>query len=353
MRPVALDTTHGGNARADVLDFSVSVNPLGPPDRALAAYGEAAGLITRYPPPHPERLVARLAEWARVSPQNVIAGNGSTQLIYLLARALRPVRPLVVTPTFSEIANALIKAGVTPYAAETDRRRNFEFSTDDAESALGAGADAIFLGRPNSPTGAMLPLKSAAALAERCARRRAWCVFDEAFIDFAGERESLATLVRELPTLVLVRSLTKIFALPGLRIGYLVAAPDLIARLKDAIEPWSVNGVAERVALACLDRSSGFIERTLETVARERAYLAEALGALPGLTVFPSAANFLMLDVAEDPRRESFGAHMLKGGIAVRDLGSLPGCGPGFYRVAVRLRPENERLLMRAASYSG
>ena len=250
---ILIDPTHGGAAPPGVLDFSASLNPLGPPPQALTAYHDAAALIARYPSPYPRDLAARLAQRHRAAPENVLVGNGSTQLIHLLARTLGPRRPFVAIPTFSEIANAMILAGAAPDALPTCRERGFAIEIEQAERALERSADAIFIGRPNSPTGAMLSNDDAAEIAARCSRRRCWCVFDEAFMDFAGEEHSAIRMVADNPHVIVVRSLTKMFAIPGLRLGYLVAARDVARRLREAIEPWSVNVVAEHVGIACLD----------------------------------------------------------------------------------------------------
>ena len=174
-------------------------------------------------------------------------GNGSTQLIHLLARTLRPRRPFVAIPTFSEIANAMIVAGTAPSAMPAHREHGFAIEIEQAGRALEQGADAIFIGRPNSPTGAMLSIGDAAEIAARCSSRGCWCVFDEAFIDFAGEDHSAIRLAAEDSHVIVLRSLTKMFAIPGLRLGYLVASRDAARRLREAIEPWSVNVVAEPV----------------------------------------------------------------------------------------------------------
>jgi threonine-phosphate decarboxylase len=348
---VEIDRTHGGTAPHGVLDFSASLNPLGPPPQALAAFHGAAALIARYPPPYPSDLAARLAARHRVAPDNVVVGNGSTQLIHLLARTLRPRRPFVAIPTFSEIANAMIVAGVAPSAMPARREHDFAIEIEQADRALERGADAIFIGRPNSPTGAMLGIGDAAEIAARCSRSGCWCVFDEAFIDFAGEDHSLIRLAAEDPRVIVLRSLTKMFAIPGLRLGYLIAGRDVALRMREAIEPWSVNVVAERVGDACLDVAEEFAARSRALIEAGRAHLCRALATIEHLHAFASAANFLMLEVAENGRATSFARHMLSRDIAVRDLRDLPGCGPGMYRVAVRLREENDRLIAAARTY--
>jgi len=348
---IGIDQTHGGAAPPCALDFSASLNPLGPPAVALAAYHAAAASIVRYPDPYAHDLTAQLARRHRVAQDQVVAGNGSTQLIHLLARTLSARRPFVAVPSFSEIANALVIAGAPPRPIVARREREFALDKDQVLRALDEGADAIFIGRPNSPTGAMLPVADAAEIAAACSSRRRWCVFDEAFMDFAGEEHSAIRLIAENSHLIVLRSLTKIFAIAGLRLGYLVAGSEIAHRLREAQEPWSINIVAERVALACLETEAEFVAESRRLIETERTYMTDALASIGSLRVFSSGANFLMFELSEDQRPITFAEHALAQGIAVRDLRELPGCAPGMYRVAIRGHEDNKRLLAAVRAY--
>jgi threonine-phosphate decarboxylase len=370
---IAIDRKHGGAAERGTIDFSASINPLGPPPGAVAEYHRAVESLSRYPDPFPFALAKEVARWVGVAADQVLVGNGSTQLIHLLARAMEWRRPVVVTPTFSEIANALIvnghnarkaagaaplelarrdeiAVGYGPLAIELSPSRGFELRIEDVTIALENGADAIFIGRPNSPTGSMLTFETATAIALECARCNADCVFDEAFIDFADNARSMIDLIDRAPNVTVLRSLTKIFAIPGLRLGFAVSAASTNARLREMIEPWSVNAVAERVGLACLDGAAEFIARTRELIAAERDSVLSGLGQNPNLRVFPSAANFLMI-AARETGGKSFGEFMMRRGIVVRDLKSLPGAGAGLYRIGIRNHDDNRRLVAAAREF--
>jgi threonine-phosphate decarboxylase len=353
LKPIPIDRTHGGSLPRDCIDFSTSLNPFGPPTEAICAYHEAARTISKYPSPYPRRLEERIAGWLDIDPETVIAANGSTQLIYLAARTFGLKSPSIVIPTFSEIANALISVGSDPAPISLKLEDEFRLESQALRHALGRGADAVFLGRPNSPTGTLIGLEEIATVGHECTRRGAWCFVDEAFIEFADDPRSASTLVAELAKLVVLRSLTKIFAIPGLRLGYLVGAVDFVRKLRDAIEPWSVNAIAENVALACLDVAQPFIAKSRKAIRQERSWLQRELLRLPAIRLFPSMANFLMFAVPGEPEPGYFGRYALSQGIAVRDLSALPGCGPGFYRVGLQSRPDNERLVSVAAAYSG
>jgi threonine-phosphate decarboxylase len=349
--PIPADYFHGGGHDTGLIDFSISINPLGPPRSALDEYHAAAERITSYPRPYPIELERCIAAKAGVEPENVIAGNGSTQLIHLIFRALRLRRPCIAVPTFSEIANAAIVFGSPAIGLLLREEDGFAFPFDAAANALARGADAIFLGRPNSPTGTVIPLAIANRVAQQCAVRGAWCIFDEAFIDFTNET-SMAELAASHPRIIVLRSMTKIFAIPGLRLGFAIAAQETVTKLRHGMEPWSVSVPAERTGVACLTSGTGYLFETRRIVNVERGFLVDHLRRHPLISVFSSAANFLMLTFVSERRAGEFGSCLMSAGIAIRDLAKLPGCRPGHYRIGVRLRKDNERLVEAATRWN-
>jgi threonine-phosphate decarboxylase len=348
---IRIDRVHGGIPSDRVLDFSASINPLGPPPAALDAYHASVVDIASYPPAYSHDLETTLARWLGVEPEWILTGNGSTQLIYLLARVLKPRLPVIVTPTFSEIANSLIIEGIEPRALNTTSDCNFQLYPEAAIKCLRERADAIFIGRPNSPTGTLLSMAEAAEIAEECERRDSWCVFDEAFIDFVQDARSGVEFVEKNRKVIVLRSVTKIFAIPGLRVGCVVGHPNAIGKLRDAIEPWSVNNVADHVTRACVDVADGFVHETREFVSVEVARIADALSQLPGIHVFRSVANFMMMEVEGELIPGAFGKHMLDHAIGVRDLRGLPGCRGGLYRIGIRSKSDNDRFLQATRSW--
>jgi threonine-phosphate decarboxylase len=292
-----------------------------------------------YPPPYPHALEKRIAGWLGINSDCVLAGNGSVQLLYLLARRLKFRSPWVVIPTFSEIVNALIAAGSTPLALHTTSARHFRLTPADIGEALQRGSDAILLGRPNSSTGRLLSFEETADIVARCHQRDAWCVIDEAFIEFADDPRSAVELISSFPKLLVLRSLTKIFAIPGLRIGYVMGFPQTVSVLRDAIEPWSVNAVAIDVSSACLELSADFINCTRQMIRSQRAKIEQNLSRSKGFQVSPSSANFVMFKVLAESRAGHFGRYVKAQGILIRDLCALPGCGPGYTELASAGQP--------------
>ena len=333
-----------GIEAGEILDFSASINPLGPPASARKAFVKSYGEISRYPDPYGNKLKEALAERHGMSPAEVLVGNGSTQLIYLLCEALRPRTALVVGPAFSEYANALRLGGANISQLTLNDDDAFQFSMPRFMVAWDKDCDIVILATPNSVTGRLIPRAEIETIARVALRRKSFVLIDEAFIDFV-EKESVKTLVRQNPYLIVLRSLTKYYALAGLRLGYLFGAARRIAQLAAYQEPWSVNAPALNVALACLgDRR--FTMKTERWLEKEREFLSERLTVIEGLHPFASRANFLLVRIATtglDALQLRFFLSTRK--ILIRACDSFAGLGTDYFRVAVKRRKDNLRLL--------
>jgi threonine-phosphate decarboxylase len=350
-----LDREHGGDvyrwaqkARidpAEIVDFSASINSLGPPALARKAFQKSYAEVLRYPDPYGEELKEALAKRHEMKPAEILVGNGSTQLIYLLCFALRPRKALVVGPAFSEHANALTLAGAKVRLLSLTADGDFKFSTEDFMAAWTKADDMAFLTTPNSVTGQLIPRAEIEKIARLALLKKRFLVIDETFIDFA-ERESVKQLIRDNPYLIVLRSLTKYYALPGLRLGYLLAHSRRVAQLAAYLEPWSVNGPAQKVALACLaDRSFGL--KTERWLQRERNFLTQALIALKGFEPYPSSTNFLLVRIVNDTSALELRFFLMHEKILIRACNSFAGLGSDHFRIAVRRRKDN-RLLLEA-----
>ena len=299
--------------------------------------------MSRYPDPNAEELKEALAKRHGMKPAEVLLGNGSTQLIYLLCTALKPRTALVVGPAFSEYSNALTLAGANIRVLSLPAAGSFQFSTESLMSAWEKDRDIVFLTTPNSVTGQLIPRTEIEKIARVALVRKKFLVIDEAFIDFV-EGESIKQLIRDNPYLIVLRSLTKYYALPGLRLGYLLAHSRTVTHFAAYLEPWSVNGPAQKVALACLaDESFGL--KTDRWLQRERNFLAQALIALKGLAPYPSSTNFLLVRIANGSDALELRAFLWHKKILIRVCNSFAGLGSDHFRVAVLRRNDNRRLL--------
>jgi len=342
---------HGGNLLSialssgkpvgEILDFSANINPLGPPEGFRPLISSRTGDLVHYPDPECTDLVAAFSVRYGVSPEEVLMGNGSTELLFVLPRLLGKGRALIPCPAYLDYARAAELSGLA--VERLPLREEAGFAPDLAAiGALLRGDEILFLGRPNNPTGRMIP---AAALRELAVRHPETAfVIDEAFADFIPEAETLIASGRP-ENIIILKSLTKFYAMPGLRLGGVVATPDLIRRLRDRMPPWSVNTLAQAAGAAAL-RDRAYAEETLRFVCDRREELFAALGTFPGLTVYPGAANFLLIrsDRGEQDARE-IARRLLADGIAVRDCSNFTGLDRRFFRIAVRTAAENDRLL--------
>lgn len=352
---------HGGDVHAaareigrpvkDLLDFSASINPLGPSPLTRRAMVAALAEVVHYPDPTCAALRDALAKRHDLPADWLLIGNGSSELIYLLVQALPIRRALVIGPTFSEYGAAVAATGGLVRPINAERADLYRPPLDRAMATIRAEGrtagrprlDALFLCNPNSPTGRAADREAVLRLARAAGRRGIWTVVDEAFVDYCEDRSVLPRL-REAPRLLVLRSLTKFHALPGLRVGYLAAGPRLVKRLARRQPPWSVNGPAQAAALAALgDRAHE--ARSLAAALQERERLARGLARLPGLTVFPSEANFLLVELPAGATASRLAASLRREGLLIRDCSAVPGLNDRTVRLAVRRGGQNRRLL--------
>lgn len=355
---------HGGNlARAarvyglperEFIDFSANINPLGPSPGVFRAVGENLWRICHYPDPDCGRLKELLAGHLDVPPESLVLGNGGAELIYLLPGALQIKRALVVAPTFSEYASALIAAGreVDYYCLPLEG--DISLCLEQLKYSIG-DYSAVFICNPNNPTGLALRSRQLEPLLGAARKSGATVVVDEAFIDFVDRRDecSLMSRAAETPNLVVLYSLTKFFGIPGLRLGAAVARPDLASRLNRVRDPWSVNALAQVAGEAAL-LDKAHMEATLELVRTEREYLYRRLSALDGIKPLPGAANFLLVDISGAGKTVAELIPLLgRRGILVRDCSNFRGLEGQYIRVAVRNREENDKLIASLRSVLG
>jgi cobyric acid synthase CobQ/L-threonine-O-3-phosphate decarboxylase len=349
-------SAHGGNLRelaiaagraeADLLDFSANINPLGPPEWLRSVISAEVERLPHYPDPDCSALVEALADRYGVGADEVVAGNGASELLFLLPRALGRTRALVLVPAYVDYAKAALQAGLSvasrPLAGWGGEAAAAERLDDDVLRET-----LVFLGRPNNPTGAVW---EAEALRQWAARHPT-TVFavDEAFGDFVEDFDSLTC--RRPPNVVVLLSLTKMFAIPGLRLGALVAEPPLVRRLRELQPSWSVNALAQAVGVAAA-RDVAHPARTRAYVREQRERLLAGLRGLPGLAPYPSAANFVLVrSDRPDLDASALAKRLLADGIAIRVCENFEGLDGRFFRLAVRTAQENDRLLeaLRAA----
>ena len=258
-----------GYSRAQILDFSASINPLGPPEWLRGLVSSRLSDLIHYPDPEASDLVSAVAGRYKVREDEVVVGNGSTELFYAIPRALPVSRAVIPVPSYADYAAAAGLAGKTVVKFPLREEDGFRLDMAVLEGAL-LGNEMVFVGLPNNPTGLCFASDALRSLALR--HPKTVFIVDEAFADFAPGLDRL--IADRPPNVLVVVSLTKFYAIPGLRIGFAVGSPATAVAIRDLILPWSVNSLAQAVGAAGL-ADDDYAQRTRAFVVAERAYLTE------------------------------------------------------------------------------
>ena len=331
---------HGGDIyRNEVeLDFSINVNPLGMPERVRQALFQAVSDCTKYPDPEMERLTDSVRNVLGVKESSIVFGNGASELFQAVIHTIRPKKILIPVPAFYgyEYAAKCMDSEICYYMMKKEKG----YSLDERIfTELEKGMELLFLANPNNPTGCLLDGKLLERILTYCREKQIYVVLDECFIEFFEESESMLPKLAAYPNLILVRAFTKIFAIPGVRLGYLLSEDaNLVKEIRRHLPEWNISTFAQAAGVACASEWE-FVEQTKAFLKEERNFLAEGLRKA-GFTVYPGEANFLLVQT-EIPLYKA----LLKRKILVRDCSNFRGLGKGFYRIAVKTREENEKLL--------
>ncbi|MBN2643947.1 cobyric acid synthase [Trichloromonas sp.] len=341
---------HGGNLLQatklsglpveELVDFSANINPLGFPTWLRPLISSQVESLVHYPDPEATELSNALAADNGVSAEQVLVGNGASELLYQLPAALKAVRMVLPVPCYIDYARAALRAGCPVLEYPTSANDGFVLCTQSLSHQLRAG-DMVMLGQPNNPTGVLTPVTELVALAATHPQVR--FVIDESFIDLV---EQPYTLRSQRPfNMLIVQSMTKSWAIPGLRLGYLLGEAELIAAVRRQLPEWSVNHLALSVGVRALqDRE--FLPRTRVYVAEQRRKLFTELADIDGISPYPGQANFLLVKV-QHPRYNGtrLAQALLQQGILLRDCRNFNGLGEDYLRIAVRNDADQKRLI--------
>ena len=331
----------------DILDFSSSVNPLGPSKKALDAAKSVFSQIAAYPDSNSNELRQVIAgHFGEIKKSNVVVGNGSTELMYLFAEVFlkKGEKAVIPAPTFGEYESAVRKTGETPKFVKLNKNFNVDAASFASEMA---GAKIVFLCNPNNPTSMLIPQATLTSIIEKALEHDTLVFLDEDFLEFVENEKALTMIgnIKKYPNLFILRSFTKIFGLTGLRVGYGIANEKIIDVLSCAKIPWNVNCLAQAAAVAAL-KDEDHLRFTHELIQTEKVWLQAELAKFGEFKFFSPDANFFFIDI----RKSGFTAtelknKMLKQGMLIRDCTSFKGLDEFYVRVAVKTHVENERLI--------
>lgn len=336
-----MQSMHGGDIYRNhvKLDFSVNINPLGLPEKVKTVLAEQMADLEHYPDSECMELREALAAGEQVKKEWILCGNGASELFRLAAEAIRPKTAMVTAPAFSGYEKAL--AGLETRVEYLMLRKEDGFAlTVESLQKLHPGLDMLFLCSPNNPVGNCVGEDILKGALDYCEANGIYLVMDECFLGFVPEYEkrSMKKYLDGHPHLIIVSAFTKLYAMPGLRLGYAMSANEgLLEKMKLRQIEWSVSVAAQAAGTAALAEAE-YVHRAVKLLARERVYLEQVLDSLH-CRVFPGSVNFILFHTAKELYHP-----LLERGILIRDCSNFKGLTKGYYRIAVKDRVQNEKL---------
>lgn len=330
---------HGGDCYRNQIDydFSININPLGMPEESKRAAFEGILLSDRYPDYKGEALCRALAKAEGVPEESVILGNGAAELIYGLCHGLQPKKSLIPVPSFQEYEAAVFSARgeITYYIMKEEA--DFRLS-EEILSLITEDTDILFLSNPNNPTGSLTDKALLMKIARRCEKTGTWFCLDECFLPFL-DREGELTMKHELsgfPHMIVLRAFTKVYGMPGLRLGYgLTAGEELCRRLKAALPVWNTSIPAQMAGEAAL-KDKEYLVKARALIQKEKGFLMEELSRGIAHKIYASEANFIFFRSREDLKER-----LLERKVLIRSCHNFKGLSEGFFRIGVRTHEEN------------
>lgn len=335
-----MERIHGGDIYRNhvEIDFSVNVNPLGIPKAVEAALHEAVTNCDKYPDITAKKLKIAVSKMLHVSKEGLLFGNGASELFMAVIHAIQPKKTVIPVPSFYGYEYAVQAADGEVIYFETKEENDFCLD-EDFFAVLTEDVEVIFLANPNNPTGNLINKEYLRKVLLHCRKKGIYVVLDECFAAFCDKEASILQEIEEFPNVLLVGAFTKIFSIPGVRLGYLVCSnPSLLEKISRQLPEWNLSVFAQAAGCACAMQTV-FIKKTVDYVKKERQFLEDGLKQLR-IRVYPGKSNFLLL-YSEQSLYEA----LLEKGILIRDCENFRGLVKGFYRIAVKSRKENEILL--------
>jgi cobyric acid synthase CobQ/L-threonine-O-3-phosphate decarboxylase len=347
---------HGGNIHKilrdsaakdqEILDFSANINPLGPPEWFRPLISSRLESLLHYPDPENIRFIEAIAEHTGISKEHIVVGNGTTELLYAYMRTLTCKRALIVVPSYVDYARAAEIAGLTVENLILTEKDDFNLDLGKL-GALIQPEDLVVIATPNNPTGKTVDRAELLSLIKDFPKSN--FLVDEAFLDFIEESKTVGA---EAPNILTLNSMTKFYGVPGLRIGYGLVSPSLALQVKENLPPWSVNSLAQAVGTEAL-KDDAYQIKTRETCRELRLEMETALQKIHQLRVYNSQANYLFVKIIGKGDAAALADHCLNNGIMIRRCENYKGLEAAhlFFRVAVRTKRENLRLIEVLQSY--
>lgn len=357
---------HGGNIYKifreknikEILDYSSNINPYGVPESLKQKIIENIGILEKYPDPDYVELREKLAELNKVDISNITVGNGATESIFLFMKVLKPENVLIVSPTFGEYERAVRawdsseNREIEIEYFELEEKDEFRLNIGKLKKELEKKYDLAIICNPNNPTGKFLKMAETEEILKECNKYDTKLFIDEAFIEFLedGLKESIVNSGENKKNLFVTRAFTKFFAIPGLRLGYgIYFDKSLGKKIAEKKEPWSVNNIAEMAGITVLDDTE-YIEETLSWITEEKKYMYEKLDEISGIKPYKTEVNFICVKIKDELFSKGMNVKklrekMMEEGILIRDASNFKFLDERFFRLAIKDRRSNDRVI--------
>ncbi|MGH2316889.1 pyridoxal phosphate-dependent aminotransferase [Planococcus sp. SE5232] len=342
--PLRLYKQAGISPPQHILDFSENVHPFGPPDFLVEQWPEMLALTRSYPDPDGEPFRTAAAEYHGVAANQVAAGNGAAEIFTWLARRYRGQQVVLVEPAFSEYRQSLEAENVRIKEIQLQPETGWRLTAQNVQEAI-SGCAALYICNPHNPTGTLLNLGELQEIAQICLENNCELVIDEAFIDFIGEEASFMPFLMSFPDVIIVRSMTKMYAIPGLRLGYVISQAETIGQLKQGAAHWNVNALSAAIGAQCLAEAA-YRSKVITAATEERRKMQQFL-ARNQCRTSDSVVNFLAFQLPDPDRSAAFFRELLKTGVVLRHTESFQGMDGKWFRIGMK-STENMNILREA-----
>lgn len=337
-----------GIKKEEIVSFSANVNPLGVSPLLRSALSEKIDAITTYPDREYTSLRKCIAAYCGTEYENVIVGNGSTELISLFIQIEHPKKALVIGPTYSEYEREIALGGGTTLYYPLKESDNFKLNVEDFLTHLNESIDLLVICNPNNPTSSSIRRGEMRHILDACKQHDIYVMVDETYVEFADDMEEISAvpLTNYYNNIVILRGTSKFFAAPGLRLGYAVTGnQDLIEAINTRKNPWTINSLAV-VAGETMFRDREYIEQTKRLISSERARIFDLLKKNPDFKVYEPSGNFMLVRILkENVTSQDLFDRAIREKMMIRDCSTFPFLDNKYVRFCIMKREDNDRLL--------
>ncbi len=337
-----------GIKKEDIISFSANVNPLGISPNMRKTLSEHLDVITTYPDREYSALKNCIAEYAHTEPENIIVGNGSTELISLFIQIEKPKKAMIIGPTYSEYEREIFLGGGTTHYYPLKEKDDFRLNLEDFTAHLNESIDLLVICNPNNPTSSAITRHEMRQILDICKQYDIFVMVDETYVEFAENMEEITSvpLTHYYNNIIILRGTSKFFAAPGLRLGYAVTGNhDLIKSINTRKNPWTINSLAV-IAGQLMFTDEEYIEKTRELISAERTRIYKKMQESKDFKVYPASGNFLLAKILrDDVTSYDLFERAIKRGLMIRDCSTFPFLDQRYIRFCFMMPEDNTRLL--------